>query len=38
MWPKYLDIDGKNCAAIMRKLGKKLDILMNPSKFYISMT
>ena|ERR1711860_251631 len=37
MWPKYLDMDAKSCAGILRKLGKKTQKLIffsNPSLFY----
>ena len=29
MWPKYLDIDAKTCAGILRKLGKLIEIYFN---------
>ena len=37
MWPKYLDMDAKECAGILRKLGKKTQKLIffsNPSISY----
>ena len=37
MWPKYLDMDAKSCAGILRKLGKKtlkLEFFSNPSLSY----